>query len=1624
MSDNEPAARGVSVTETWAALCKDCRASRAQSGTDRTRAGVKHPPAGERAGASGFSYSDDFAKRLLDRGQSRTDRCPACRKKHSQMIRAYAVAYVDVTAIGEVADPANPRGPLGGLGPLPVKHERKKFEVDLQRFQFGLRDADIVELLDGLSEGKRVAVLEAGTGTGKSTFGPFRLMYPPDRPPRADGRPLFYPTEHGPIVVTEPRIPATTGVATFVGESLCFGHEKCTRHIGPGFPVGYQKQGEKFWDDACQLIYVTDGTMINWIRDGRLARIGTVIVDEAHERSENIDLILALLRDQLPRYPHLRVIIASATIDKQFFVEYFGGEANVHHQSVPAVKGVGYGVPMFPDLAITEDLIRNGYADDGALGRFDPWPEEAPDGEDLHAHTRRLVDLAAKEEIPVEQWAEKMPAAVADQALRLLEGTGADSGDILAFLPTTDLINQACERIRRGLRGSGTKTKVYALLSSVTEADKKAALAASKPGERKVVVSSNLAETSLTVSGVRYVIDSGLICQSEWDPHLAQESLPTKPHSQSGVRQRWGRVGRDQPGWAFPLYTRSQFASMARNTPPGSTRANLEQFLIKLKAAGVDRPSDVVMPANFVSDRYEPDDEGRKVADVFSLELARAELALAANGAVDEDGHLTVLGRELERFAGSPEHAMAIMFADRLACVQEVGAALAILSSGRLIDRDGLLRFDRDWPPAWRVQAAACHRGLAAGCSDDLDLVLRVFAAWERAPDPDRWARQWWVNTGILEAARADTLELVGTLSAAMKESASRAVDIRLIRRARAVLSRALASITYSPAEAPGTWRLELKPDAPVVEFGRQQLTQPTGRLIALSRFRPQKRLGLPAPTPVIEGLVSVYAWARDGDPDPFALALRAAQALKDGTEQPLIDRLDALRTRFPIGSVVSVLAHTDASTTRGVVRLHDAPDPGYDLPDLDDADDDEDGDEDLDASAARRRGIRSGDEEVAAFTVGGRRREADVPDDEVAAAPTDVRLLEENDPGDSRDATVAVDPPVSEPTDTSEQRVGEAEVLWDRQPSEREVSALVVRYDVLDDRLAVRLLPTEAGRELRLDPPELALGTQVTVRVGAITSDHTTSFRILHIEGDPGTFYESEMAGSLDPQNRGWVLELEEGSDWPAIVVPGFGSKDPIAVTLLPTLHRQLTTFARTGGRSLADVWVPGTIVSLADIPTRRVGDREGEGDGTVDEPPPLETQAVVRLDVPSRFSAAPFRFVVESSKLTRLGRVNIGTRVELKLAYRRSKLPVPPRGAQLPRELSGEFAQAERGSGFVTSGERPMPLKTLTVLRELDLQRTSWQRAVWRCLRESFRLRTVAVRLEGVKDKKQELIEAARRLADSTEWPEAGRALDGLFEEWKAVGSAGRTDDDALWAEFSELRGRFFERRREHYEEADRKRDSARATKTQLCEEAESLRWSTDWQSTADRLRELDARWKAAGSAGRDHEEGLWTRFRAAVDFFYERRRQDTDRQREQARIVKERLCAQAEALANSTDWKGTSEALKALQAAWKDAGSAGRDVEDVLWNRFRAAIDRFFQARQRVFDQQEYERQRNLAAKEALVSRAEELLNYYDRRMARDAYRILQAEWKMIGPANREDNERLWQRLRSVGDRLYAR
>ena len=856
-----------------------------------------------------------------------------------------AVAYIDLQTVGEVADRENPTGPLGGLGPLPAAHEVVPgTSYDLQDVKVGMTDEHVTKMITLLRE-KRVLILKAGTGTGKSTFAPYRLMDPPPESLRdlPAGVPFARLTDLGPIIVTEPRVQAAVGVATFVG-----GIMSGAGGVGPGFPVGYQVSGDRNHDEACELIYVTDGTMINWLREGRLSRIGTVIVDEAHERSTNIDFIMGYLKQELAKYPHLRVIITSATFNTDFYQEYFGGADVASVMDVPAEKTFGYGMPLFPALDTAEDgdediydrwtdtslpLSRQQPRDQDAFIR-QHWPDQyAPplgpddvvDGagagwvEDVWDTTAKLTGLRYRGHVPAEQWRERMPGELAKFLIDLAKGLDEQGifGDILGFLPTRRTIEPACEEIERAL-GQAYRDNVFPLISTLPPDRQRRALAKRRKGDaRKIVISTNLAETSLTVEGVRFVVDSGVIAQSEWDPELARGGIPTKPHSQAGIKQRWGRVGRKAPGWVFPLYSKAQYLDLAQDTPPGSTRENLEALVMTAKMGGIDDVVGFPWPAAFQPTTTELDASARDAREVFLRELARADLALRAGGAVDGDGHPTSFGKELTRFQGlgSTASALAVLYADRLACVPEVVTILALLEDTRLIGQRGLLQDDYGWPDEWRLEAADRHRGLATLCADDAELALLIAAAWERA-DPNAapwerserrrtWARQWWVSHEVLAEAAVKRYETLLALSPAMKEDVKRFLEPALIGRARGVLTRTFAAHLYERDDAAVYHNTHGQETAFTLEDDAIIIPH-SPRVIALRRreSRTDNR---------ISSMVIAQPWAPPGG-EPEQAAGGAADAMrmivaaaKTAPAQPELTRALDYLASWPVGQRVRV---------------------------------------------------------------------------------------------------------------------------------------------------------------------------------------------------------------------------------------------------------------------------------------------------------------------------------------------------------------------------------------------------------------------------------------------------------------------------------------------------------------------------------------------------------------------------------------------------------------------------------------------------------------------------------------------------------------------------------------------
>ena len=240
--------------------------------------------------------------------------------------------------------------------------------------------------------------------------------------------------------------------------------------------------------------------------------------------------------------------------------------------------------------------------------------------------------------------------------------------------------------------------------------------------------------------------------------------------------------------------------------------------------------------------------------------------------------------------------------------------------------------------------------------------------------------------------------------------------------------------------------------------------------------------------------------------------------------------------------------------------------------------------------------------------------------------------------------------------------------------------------------------------------------------------------------------------------------------------------------------------------------------------------------------------------------------------------------------------------------------------------------------------------------------------------------------------------------------------------------------------------------AARTELQPKAQALREADDWQRWANatvqerligemealaneadaaaafkRMRDLTAEWKTVAAAPRDRAETLWNRFRAAADvirarFEPIRAQQSAEQADHLARKIA--LCEKAEALATSTDWIHTADALKALQAEWKTIGPAPRREEQAVWERFRTACNSFFTRRQEDLKQRKDQWSENLTKKEALIARAEALGEAQDPEAAFAELKTLQADWRTIGPVKKSKSEQVWQRFRAAADKVFDR
>ncbi|MTE18198.1 DUF349 domain-containing protein [Streptomyces sp. TRM43335] len=250
---------------------------------------------------------------------------------------------------------------------------------------------------------------------------------------------------------------------------------------------------------------------------------------------------------------------------------------------------------------------------------------------------------------------------------------------------------------------------------------------------------------------------------------------------------------------------------------------------------------------------------------------------------------------------------------------------------------------------------------------------------------------------------------------------------------------------------------------------------------------------------------------------------------------------------------------------------------------------------------------------------------------------------------------------------------------------------------------------------------------------------------------------------------------------------------------------------------------------------------------------------------------------------------------------------------------------------------------------------------------------------------------------------------------DEAHAVG-----DLEALGRRLDQLTELIEARREERRAARARQAEEARKAKEELVAEAEELAGSDQWRAAGERLRALVDTWKGLPRLDRKSDDELWHRFSHARSAFSKRRKAhfaSLDAQREEARRRKEKLVAEAEALAGSTDWGPTAARYRELMQEWKAAGRAQREHEEDLWQRFRGAQDVFFAARSEVFAERDAEQRENLTRKEELAAEAEKLLPVTDLKAARAAFRAINERWDAIGHVPRDARARIEGRMHAV-------
>ncbi|KAJ1980013.1 helicase [Dimargaris verticillata] len=533
------------------------------------------------------------------------------------------------------------------------------------------------QVLSALSQ-HQVMVISGATGCGKTTQIPQFILdhYMELLVAANDQLSKSSPSKLGKIVCTQPRRLSAIGVAQRVADERC---------ETLGRSVGYAVRGQSAMERSTWLQFCTTGVLLRMLlADPSLADVGCVIVDEVHERSVDSDLLLIILRNLLPRRSDLRVILMSATLQSQRFQSYFSTSMVID------IPGVTFSVRQtYPEDLF---LLTKGQSPTDAKGV--PLPSEPAyesngeattaavlsnrDRQKYGPYLKQNLSMAAARAL--HQLDQSSTRGVIDFAwigriVRSLSGPGAPkdtAGAILIFLPGAAEIRQCIDTLQRDIvTALGVKHDIYPLHANLSAQEQARVFAPpSTINGRKIIVATNVAETSITIDDVSVVIDAGRVKVTQYDAATDMSRLVNMWASQAATRQRQGRAGRTRPGVCYKLFTRhAEQTLLPAYQTPELLRTSLAQLCLQVKALG---QTDV---AHFLSQALDPPPLANIGTAIQKLEA----MSLAIPGV---SGSLSTLGRHVASVPVDLHVGKMLVFAALFRCVDPILTIAALIATG------------------------------------------------------------------------------------------------------------------------------------------------------------------------------------------------------------------------------------------------------------------------------------------------------------------------------------------------------------------------------------------------------------------------------------------------------------------------------------------------------------------------------------------------------------------------------------------------------------------------------------------------------------------------------------------------------------------------------------------------------------------------------------------------------------------------------------------------------------------------------------------------------------------------------------------------------------------------------